>query len=129
QAVDPELLAGRGVERRDRTARAAGRVEHAVDDERRALEAVLGRRAEIGRAEPPRELERAEVARVDLVERRVTGVPEIAAVGRPFAVGRSLPEARAREDEARERRRSSRRNRAQRVSCHRYSAAGEPLQY
>ena len=96
QAVDPELLAGRGVERRDGAARAARRVQHAVDDERRALETRLRRRAQVRDAEAPRDLERAEVARVDLIERRVTRVAEIAAVGAAIRRCRYLRRATAR---------------------------------
>ena len=56
-AVRPDQLAGSAVERDDRSARAAGRVEHAFDRQRRAFELELGARAEVVGLEPPRDLE------------------------------------------------------------------------
>src|SRR5690606_41435486 len=87
--VDPKLLAGRAVGRRYRASRARRRIKHAVHHHGRALEAVLGRRPEIQRAETPRQLERAEVARVDLLERRIARVSEVSAVAWPLEVVRT----------------------------------------
>src|SRR6185295_1915174 len=70
QAVRPQQLAGLAVERDDRSSRAAGRVEDAVDRQRRALQLVFGPRTEDIGLEPPRHLEILEVRRVDLGERR-----------------------------------------------------------
>ena len=86
QAVRPDQLAGPAVERDDRSARAAGRVEHALDHQRRAFELVLGARAEVVGLEPPGDLELVEVRGVDLVERRVAPAPEVGGVVRPLAV-------------------------------------------
>ena len=86
-AVHPPHLAGRGVERHHRTARAGGRVDGALDHQRRGLELELGPRTETIGLEPPRDVEGAEVGGVDLGERRVSGMPQIAAVATPLAVG------------------------------------------
>ena len=61
-AMHPRLRAGRRVERDDGATRAAGRVQHAADHERRALELELRTRSERVGLEPPRDLERVEVA-------------------------------------------------------------------
>ena len=97
EAIDPELLAGRSIQRRDGAACTARRVEHAVDDDRRTLESILRGRAQVRDAVAPRNLERAEVAGVDLLERRIARVTQIAAVGGPFAVARSVGRLRDRE--------------------------------
>ena len=75
----------------DTTARrdAGRREDPAVDHQRRRLEVVFRPRAQAVGLEPPRDLEVVEVVAVDLVERRVAGVAEIAAIGRPFAVARA----------------------------------------
>ena len=86
QAVRPHHLARPSVERDDRSPRAAGRVENAFDRERRAFELVLGPRAQVVGLEPPRDLELVEVARVDLVERRVARAVHVGRVVRPVAV-------------------------------------------
>ena len=86
EAVDPHQLAGLGVERDDRSARAAGRVEHALDHQRRAFELVLGTRAEAVGLEAPGDFELVEVAGVDLIERRVLAASQIGRVHRPLAV-------------------------------------------
>ena len=85
-AVHPQQLAGRGVERHHRAARAAGRVEHAADHQRRAFELVFRARAEAVGLEAPGDFELVEVARVDLIERRVPGAAQIGRVVRPLAV-------------------------------------------
>ena len=95
EAVDPELFTGCGVERNDGTTAARRRIEDPVGDERRRLELKLGPRSQIVGLEPPRDFERAEVLRVDLIERRVTRVSEIAAVGPPLAVGGAALRGRA----------------------------------
>ena len=57
EAVDPELLAGRSVERRHGAACTARGVQHAVDDEGRALESILRGRTQVRDAVAPRDLE------------------------------------------------------------------------
>ena len=106
EAVHPEHLAGRRVERHHRLARPAGRIHHAVDHQRRRLEAVLRHGAEVVRLEPPRHFQIAEVLRGDLIERRVAGVAEIAAVGAPFAAGRAVLRRRRRHHRQTERHRT-----------------------
>ena len=88
-AVHPQQLAGCRVERDDGPPRAGGRVDDAVDHQRRRFELVLGPRTEAVGLEPPRDLELAEVVGVDLIERRIPRVAEVGAVGRPLAVFRA----------------------------------------
>ena len=88
-AVHPQLLAGGGIERHDGATRAPGRVEDALHHERRGLEIELGTGSEVVGLEAPGDLERVEVRGGDLIERRVSRVAEIAAVGRPLAVLRA----------------------------------------
>ena len=88
EPMNPQELAVTGVERDDGAARARRRVDDAVDHQRRRLKIELAIRAETVGLEAPRDLEPIEVARIDLVERRVTRVAEIAAVGAPLAVRR-----------------------------------------
>src|SRR5439155_5951663 len=57
QAVRPHQLAGLAVERDDRSPRAAGRVQHAVDSDRRLFELVLRTRSERVGLESPRDFE------------------------------------------------------------------------
>ena len=118
-AVRPDQLAGPAVERDDRAARAGGRVEHALDRERRAFELVLGARAEVVGLEAPRDLELVEVGGVDLIERRVPGAAHVGRVVGPVAVLRARhpgrlargpgghPERARREQRPRRRRRVS----------------------
>jgi hypothetical protein len=87
-AVHPQKLAGGRIERHNRTPRAGCCVEDAVRHERRALEVELGTRAEVLRLEPPGDLEILEIARRDLIERRVAAVAQVGAVRAPFAFRR-----------------------------------------
>ena len=86
--VHPFQLARNRVERDHGAPRAAGGVERAVRHQRRAFELELGARAEEVGLEAPRDLERVEVGRVDLIERRIVMVAEIAGIRSPFAAGR-----------------------------------------
>ena len=91
QAVRPDQLAGFRVERDDRSPRAGGRVEHAFDHQRRALQLEFGKRPEAVGLEAPRNFQRVEVGRVDLVERRIPGGLQVGSVRPPLAVlGRRL---------------------------------------
>ncbi len=87
EPVDPQQLAVGGIERDDRAARAGRGVDDAVDHQRRRLEIELAIGPEAIGLEAPRHFEPAEVAGVDLLERRVARVAEIAAVRPPFAAG------------------------------------------
>ena len=81
-----------GVERHRGAARAGGGEQAAVHHQRRALKLELGPRPEVLGLEAEGELQLAEVARVDLIERRVARAREVGAVGRPFAdLRRPLP--------------------------------------
>ena len=84
--VHPPQLPGGGIEREDRAPCAAPRVEHAVYHERRRLVVEFGARAQVVGLEPPGHLQFAEVAGIDLVERRVTSASEISSVSPPLAV-------------------------------------------
>ena len=86
--VHPAQLAGRRVERDHRAPRAGRRVEHAADHQRRAFELVLGPRAEAVGLEAPGDFERVEVAGVDLVERRIVLVAQVAGIRPPLAARR-----------------------------------------
>ena len=78
----------RRVERDDRSARAAGRVGDAAHHQRCALELELRTRTEVVGLEAPGDFEVSKVGRVDLVERGVAGMADVAAVRRPLT-GRS----------------------------------------
>ncbi len=96
QLLHPAGLAGRGVERLD-DADAVRGVEHAVDHERRRPQVVRVAQvvparvqARVDGGAAPDDAEVADRVRVDLVERRVTGEPAVAAVDAPLAVGAVL---------------------------------------
>ena len=114
EPMDPEQLAVAGVERDDGAARARRRVNDTVDHERRRLKIELAVRPQAVGLEPPRDLETTEIAGVDLVERRVARVAEIAAVGRPFATG----SAALRQCQRRHQRQTDRDTRPQVVELH-----------
>src|SRR5205085_11087571 len=88
QTVRPYHLAGPAIERDDRAPRAAGRVQHALDRERRPFELVLRTRTEVVGLVAPRDFELVEVRAVDLIERRVARSSEIRRVVRPVAGSR-----------------------------------------
>jgi hypothetical protein len=89
EAVHPAHLAGQRVERDRGAARARGEIQLAADHQRRGLQVVLDAWSEAVGPEAPRHLEIIEIARVDLIERRVTGTRQISAVGAPLAVLRT----------------------------------------
>ncbi len=79
KAVGPDQFARLSVERDDRPARSACRVEHAVDRDRCALQLELGPRTEAVGLEAPRDFELAVIGRVDLIERRPAEIQPSAA--------------------------------------------------
>ena len=88
----PDRLAGSGVEGDHAALVADGRVEDAVDHDGADLRpAGRGRRALVARAPAPRHLQVADVAGVDLVERRVAGGARVRPEHAPFAVGGARP--------------------------------------
>ena len=98
EAVGPDHFARPAVERDDRSAGAAGGVQHALDRQRRALQLVFGPGAQVVGLEPPGDLELVEIRAVDLVERRIPGALHVRGVVRPVAVsGRGLARGLARE--------------------------------
>jgi hypothetical protein len=54
------------------------------------LKVVLRRRPKVRDSESPYDFEVAEIFSIDLIERRVARMAEIAAVGRPFAIGGAM---------------------------------------
>jgi len=74
----PEELTGGGVERYYRSPRTNGGIDHAIDHQRCGFELKLRARAKVVGLEAPGDLELVEVVRVDLIERSVTPVAEIA---------------------------------------------------
>src|SRR6185503_17684913 len=88
-AVDPEHLAGGRIERDDSTARPGRGIDDATRFQRRRFEIELRSGTEVLGLEPPRHLELVEIAGVDLIQRSVARVGEIAAVGRPLAAFRA----------------------------------------
>src|SRR5258705_12362408 len=90
-AMRPDQLAGAAVQRDDRTPCTRGGIEHAFDGERCSLELVLGARAEVVGLEAPRDFELAEVARVDLIERRESRATHVGREVGPVAVLRAPP--------------------------------------
>ena len=101
-AVHPQELAAGGVQRDDRSASPGGRVQHAVDHQRRRLELELRRWAEVVGLEPPGNFEIFEVGRADLIERRVAPVRQVAAVGPPLEGGRRRRRLRTQQCERRD---------------------------
>ena len=89
-AVHPQLLRpSPGRARRPRGGCPPVRIQHAVGHHRRRLEHEFRPRPEMVGLEPPCDGQRAEVRRVDLIERRISRVPGVAAVRAPFAVERA----------------------------------------
>ena len=88
-AVHPQQLAGGGVDGDGVAPRSGGRIEHAVDHERRRLQIEVRPGAEDVGLEAPRDLQLAEVGGIDLIERRVARASEVASIGAPLAVGRA----------------------------------------
>src|SRR5262249_34724548 len=86
QTVGPQELAGFSVERDHGSTRAGGRVQDAVDGERRAFELVLRARTEHIGLEPPGDFEVLEGRRVCLSERRVFRALYVGRVMRPVAL-------------------------------------------
>ena len=87
EPVHPPDLARGSVHRHGVPRRAGGEVQHPVHHERRRLEVVVGTRAEVIGLEPPCDLERAEVLRVDLIEGCVARGAQVAGPRPPFAAG------------------------------------------
>jgi len=67
--VCPQELAGFPVKGNHRSPRAPGRVQHAIDRERRAFELVFRTRSKHIGLEPPRDFELIEVRGIDFRER------------------------------------------------------------
>src|SRR4030095_5796522 len=86
EAVGPLDLAGRWIDGHDRPSRAGGRIQHALDHDRRAFEFRFGTRTEVIGLESPRDFELAEVGAINLIERRVLRAAEIRGVHRPLAI-------------------------------------------
>ena len=83
----PEQLTVAGVEGRDVARGAHGGVHDAVDFKRREGGVELGLGADVRRRIAPGELQRTDVVRVDLVERRIALGELVAVMGRPVSRG------------------------------------------
>ena len=68
-AVDPQQLAGGGIERDHSAARAGGGIDHALGHQGRAFHVELGAGAEVLGLESPGHLELVEIVAVNLIER------------------------------------------------------------
>ena len=86
EAVHPEQLAGRRVERHGRAPGARREIQDAIYHQRRRLKVEFRPRPERLGLEAEGDFELAEVLGVDLVERRVASTRKVSAVGAPFAV-------------------------------------------
>ncbi len=93
-AVHPLLFAGLAVERDDRAAGAGDRVDRAADHDRRRAKLGLGARTEVVGLEAPGHFHLAEIARVNLIERRVLAAAQVGGIHRPVAVLRARHAAR-----------------------------------
>jgi hypothetical protein len=103
--LDPNGLAGAGIERLDEADAVRG-IEHAADHERRAAEALRGAHVRrlredrrIERGSRPRDAKPRDVALVDLIERGVFRARGVAVVGAPFAVRRAALRAGGKREE------------------------------
>src|SRR5689334_13764250 len=83
--MHPEELACYGVQGYDVAARSCNGVDYAAHHERRRFEVVFRSGSQVCRIKTPRNLELVEVRRIDLIERRIFGVAEVAAISRPLA--------------------------------------------
>ena len=90
QAVHPEKLARRRVDRDCVPPAARCCVQDAVNHQRGRLVVEVRRGAEVLRPEAPRHLQIVEVRSVDLIERRIARAAEVAAVGAPLALRRAV---------------------------------------
>ena len=90
ETMHPQQLARTCGHGDHRATRPGGRVQDAVDHQRRRLKVVFGVRPEVRRLDPPGHLEVVEVIGRDLVERRIAGVRDVSAVARPLPVLGSL---------------------------------------
>ena len=89
-AVYPERFAGGRVDGGDVASCASGRVEHAIDHERRCLEVVVGSGTEVFCLPAPGDYEFSGIVNVNLVERGVLSVAGAAAVAAPLSIRRAL---------------------------------------
>src|SRR4030095_876126 len=71
------------IERHDGAPGACRRIQHATDHERRRLEIELRTRTQVVCLESPRDVERAEVAGIDLIEWRITMAGKTGALSTP----------------------------------------------
>ncbi len=85
----PQQFAGGCIQRDHRTARARSGVEDAIDHQRRAFQLEFRTVAEVVGLESPGDLEFVEIGGVDLIERRVAKIAEVAGIGWPLSVANS----------------------------------------
>ena len=90
EAIDPERLAGLGVDRYCGAARAGGRVQDTVHHDGRRSEVDVRAGAEIVPVPAPFDLELRDIVSVDLVERRVARAARVASVIKPLSILSSM---------------------------------------
>ena len=88
-AVHPDQLARRGVQADDRAARSSRDIELPFHHQRRAFILIFRPRAKDVRLDAPCNFQPVKVGSVDLIERRVSRVPEVSPVGAPLAILRA----------------------------------------
>src|SRR5579864_6972956 len=85
--MHPKQLARNSIERNHRPSGSCRGIDDALYHERSSFELKLRPRAEGIGLEPPSYFEFVEVARIDLIERRVTVIAEITGIGGPLPIG------------------------------------------
>ena len=85
--VDPKGLSGDGVDGHCESTGTGGGKEDAVDHDGGDPVVAFGRGPEVPGRPPPCDLQLAHVGGVDLVQRRISGAPEIPPVDRPLTSG------------------------------------------
>ena len=91
QPIHPQRFAGRAIDRDDVAAGSRDDVEHAIDGDRRRFVVAVEPGSIVVGLPPPRNAQRLRVVAVDLIERRVLGVPEVGSpVGPVTGLGAAL---------------------------------------
>ena len=85
--MHPAHFAGGGIQTDHGAARTGGAIEPAGDHQRRALIDIFRARPQLVRLEAPGHFQLAEIVGIDLVQRRIAGVGQVAGIVAPFGVG------------------------------------------
>jgi hypothetical protein len=87
--VHPKLLARGGIQSNHGAARACGGEQDAMDHQWRGFVLIFRPRAERVGLEAPGNFQLAEIAGINLIDWRVSRIPQIAAIARPFSAARA----------------------------------------